>query len=133
MRVIIVGTRGFPNVQGGLEKHCECLSVNLIKLGCDVIVFTRKPYVDVNLKNYQGVKLVALPAFRHKLFENFFHTLLCIFVSLKYKKDILHFQAIGSALLIPLARLFGMTGQGVWYAVRRGEQIVKENHYTLAE
>ena len=74
MRVIIVGTRGFPNVQGGLEKHCECLSVNLIKLGCDVTVFTRKPYVDVNLKNYQGVKLVALPAFRHKLFENFFHT-----------------------------------------------------------
>lgn len=108
MRVIIVGTRGFPNVQGGLEKHCECLSVNLVKLGCDVTVFTRKPYVDVSLKNFQGVKLVALPAFRHKLFENFFHTLLCIFVSLKYKKDIIHFQAIGSALLVPLARLFGM-------------------------
>ncbi|MBW1853951.1 MAG: glycosyltransferase family 4 protein [Deltaproteobacteria bacterium] len=108
MRVIIVGTRGFPNVQGGLEKHCECLSVNLVTLGCDVTVFTRKPYVDVSLKNFQGVKLVALPAFRHKLFENFFHTLLCIFVSLKYKKDIIHFQAIGSALLVPLARLFGM-------------------------
>jgi putative transposase len=33
--------------------------------------------------------------------------------------------------LADLARLFGMTGQGVGYAVRRGERIAKENHFTL--
>ena len=107
MRVVILGTRGFPNVQGGVEKHCECLSVNLVKLGCEVIVFTRKPYVDKSIRVFQGVKLVALPALKHKFLENFLHTFLGIFASLRYKHDILHLQAVGSALLTPLARVLG--------------------------
>jgi REP element-mobilizing transposase RayT len=35
--------------------------------------------------------------------------------------------------LADLARLFGMTGQGVGYAVRRGERIAKENNYRLID
>jgi len=35
--------------------------------------------------------------------------------------------------LAELARVLGMTGQGVGYAVRRGERIAKENHYRLAD
>ena len=33
--------------------------------------------------------------------------------------------------LADLARLLGMTGQGVGYAVRRGERIAKVNNYIL--
>ncbi len=35
--------------------------------------------------------------------------------------------------LADLARLLGMTGQGVGYAVRRGERIAKANHYRLID
>jgi len=35
--------------------------------------------------------------------------------------------------LADLARLFGMTGQGVGYAVRRGERIAKETNYRLID
>lgn len=35
--------------------------------------------------------------------------------------------------LAELARLFGMTGQGVGYAVRRGERIAKTNNFKLVE
>jgi len=35
--------------------------------------------------------------------------------------------------LADLARLLGMTGQGVGYAVRRGERIAKVNHYRLID
>ena len=35
--------------------------------------------------------------------------------------------------LADLARLLGMTGQGVGYAVRRGERIAKENNYGLID
>ena len=35
--------------------------------------------------------------------------------------------------LADLARLLGMTGQGVGYAVRRGERIAKANNYRLIE
>lgn len=105
MRVILIGTRGFPNVQGGVEKHCESLSVGLVANGCEVIVFTRRPYVDRDIKEFQGVKLVSLPAPKNKFFENILHTFLGILVSLRHKPEILHFQAVGSALLIPLARI----------------------------
>jgi chromosomal replication initiation ATPase DnaA len=35
--------------------------------------------------------------------------------------------------LADLARVLGMTGQGVGYAVRRGERIAKVNHYRLTD
>ena len=62
MRIVIIGTRGFPNVQGGVEKHCQDLAINLVKQGCDVIVFTRKSYVDLSIKEYKGVELHSLPS-----------------------------------------------------------------------
>ena len=108
MRVAILGTRGFPKIQGGVEKHCEGLAVNLVKLGCVVIVFTRKPYVNINIKEYRGVKLVALPTVRKKTLEAFLHTFIGIFIALKYRPDILHIQSIGPALFTPLARILGM-------------------------
>jgi glycosyltransferase involved in cell wall biosynthesis len=107
MRVIFLGTRGFPDVQGGVEKHCENLTPRLVRLGCEVIVFTRKSYVDPNLKEYNGVKLVALPSIKHKTFEAFFHTLMGIIVSLKYKPDIIHLQAIGPGAFALCGRFFG--------------------------
>ena len=106
MRVIILGTRGFPNIQGGVENHCENLAINLVKLGCDVIVFSRKPYVDYKFKEYEGVNLISLPTIRHKSLEAFIHTFIGMFVSIKYKPDILHIQGIGPGLFSFIGRLF---------------------------
>jgi len=108
MKIAILGTRGFPNIQGGVEKHCEGLTINLVKLGCEVVVFTRKPYVNKSLKEFDGVTLIALPAFRHKSLEAFCHTFIGIFAALRYKPDILHIQGIGPGLFTPLARILGM-------------------------
>ena len=108
MKIVILGTRGFPNIQGGVEKHCEGLATNLVKLGCEVIVFTRKPYVKEDIKEYKGVKLVSLFTIRQKSLEAFLHTFIGVFASLRYKPDILHIQAIGPALFTPLARILGM-------------------------
>ncbi len=107
MRVVILGTRGFPNVQGGVETHCEGLATHLVKLGCEVIVFTRKPYVDSKIKEHQGVKLVSLPAYRNKYLETFLHTFLGIFAAKRYNPSVLHLQAIGPGLFAPLARALG--------------------------
>jgi len=108
MRIVILGTRGFPNVQGGVEKHCQELTTNLVKLGHEVIVFTRASYVDPTIKEYHGVKLVSLPVLRIKGLEAGLHTFIGIFAALKYKPNILHIQAIGPGLFIPLARILGM-------------------------
>jgi len=46
MKVAVLGTRGFPGVQGGVEAHCENLYTRLAKSGCDVTVFTRSAYME---------------------------------------------------------------------------------------
>ena len=109
MKVAILGTRGFPNVQGGVETHCKNLYPHLAKRDCEVAAFTRKPYVDYTFECYKGVNLVSLACPKNKYFEAFFHTLYGVFVAKKkIQPDILHFHGIGPSLFVPLARALGM-------------------------
>jgi len=119
MKIIVTGTRGFPNVQGGIETHCENLYPNVVNAGCDVTVITRKAYVDPTVEQYKGVKLVALWTPKKKFLETIFHTFFSIFKAKTLGCDILHIHAVGPALLVPLARLLGvktvMTNHGPDY------------------
>jgi glycosyltransferase involved in cell wall biosynthesis len=108
VRVVILGTRGFPNIQGGIENHCEQLSGELAKLGCEVIVLTRSPYVDPRLREHNGVRLISVPTVRIKGVEAFLHTFLGVLRARSLRPDILHLHGIGPAVFTPLARLLGM-------------------------
>jgi glycosyltransferase involved in cell wall biosynthesis len=108
MRIAVVGTRGFPGIQGGIESHCEKLYTRLSKKGCEVFVYTRKPYVNSNLLTFKGVTLIPVNCPRSKFFETIFHTFKSIFEANKLNPDILHIHAIGPSLFTPLARILGM-------------------------
>lgn len=108
LKITVLGTRGFPNVQGGIEEHCRNLYPGLAKQECEVIVFTRKPYVDTTISTYEGVQLIPLPCLKNKFLESFLHTFYGVFAAKKVHPDILHIHAIGPSLFIPLARLLGM-------------------------
>ncbi|GJQ50610.1 MAG: glycosyl transferase [Candidatus Kuenenia stuttgartiensis] len=108
LKIAVLGTRGFPHIQGGVEAHCENLYPLLVEKGCEVIVFTRKPYVDINITEYKGITLIPLPCLKNKFLETFLHTFIGIFAAKKFSPDILHIHAIGPSLFIPLARLLGL-------------------------
>lgn len=108
MKICITGTRGFPNVQGGIETHCQQLYPCLVKAGCDVSVITRSTYVDSALNEFEGVKLIAVDNPKKKSIEAIVHTFLAILKAKKIGCDLLHVHAIGPALLIPFARVLGM-------------------------
>ena len=110
MKVIVFGTRGFPNVQGGVETHCEELFPRLVKLGCDVTVVTRTPYIpkDKRKKEYNGVKFKHLYSPKIKSLEAIIHSIFCVFYARLNNPDVLHIQAIGPSLVTPLAKLLGM-------------------------
>ena len=68
MRIVVVGLRGFPNIQGGIETHCEELYPRIAQLGHEVIVVRRSGFVKENppLSSYKGVKfkdmeLIGIP------------------------------------------------------------------------
>lgn len=109
-RIAVLGTRGIPNIQGGVEKHCEELYPPLVSKGCKVRLYARKGYVESTPAFYKGVEILPLWAPRKKNLEAITHTLAgLIHVGLHRKEfDIVHIHAIGPSLLVPLARLLGL-------------------------
>ncbi|MEM3393623.1 MAG: hypothetical protein QXY79_01085 [Candidatus Methanomethylicia archaeon] len=58
MKILVIGTRGIPDIQGGIETHCQELYTRLANLGADITVITRKYYVkNKDSDNYKNVKL----------------------------------------------------------------------------
>jgi len=108
MKIVVIGTRGFPNIRGKVESHCENLYPRLAAKGCEVVVFTRQPYVIEPQKEYRGVSLVPIDCPTNPYFEALVHTLKGIFAARKLKPDLVHFHGIGPALCLPLARIFGI-------------------------
>lgn len=110
MKVVVIGTRGIPNIQGGVETHCEELFPRIAELGADVTIIRRTCHVPDgdHLTSYKGVKLVDVYAPKRKSFEAIVHSILATFKAKRLGADILHVHAIGPSLCCPLARLLGM-------------------------
>jgi glycosyltransferase involved in cell wall biosynthesis len=110
LRVAMTGLRGFPQVQGGVEAHAEHLCPLLHDAGCNVNVMTRKAYMSPDTGNtWNGIKFRSLPAPQSKYLEAITHTFLSVlYAGVILRPDVLHIQAIGPALMAPLARLFGL-------------------------
>lgn len=107
--VIMLGLRGFPNVQGGVESHAEHLAPLLVKQGCKVEIVVRSRYQLPQYKSgWAGVKFTSLWAPKVKSLEAIVHTFLGVMYAAVKRPDILHIQAIGPALMTPLARLLGI-------------------------
>ena len=109
LRVMMLGLRGFPGVQGGIEKHVEQLVPRLVALGCAVTVVTRSPYVKpITAFQGEGVRFLRVWAPRHRGLEAIVHTGLGVLVAGWTRPDVLHIHAIGPALWTPMARLLGL-------------------------
>ncbi len=108
MKIVVTGTRGIPNVMGGVETHCEELFPRIAQRGFDVTVIRRSNYVNDGLKEWHGVKLADIPSPKKKSFEAIIHTFRAINEAKRLGADIVHIHAIGPALLIPYAKTLGM-------------------------
>ncbi|HEV7309714.1 glycosyltransferase family 4 protein [Ensifer sp.] len=106
---MMLGLRGIPNVQGGVEKHVEMLASKLLGYGWDVEVVGRSRYLeDRRIYVWNGVDVLPLWAPRRMALEAIVHTFLGVCLAAWRRPDVLHIHAIGPALMTPLARLFGL-------------------------
>lgn len=106
---MVLGLRGFPNVQGGIEAHAEQLYPVIANLGCQVDVVVRTPYVsDKQAKEWRGIRFHPIWAPKTKGIEALIHTLLGVLYAALKRPDVLHIHAIGPAIWVPLARLLGL-------------------------
>ncbi|MCK5679390.1 glycosyltransferase family 4 protein [bacterium] len=108
MKIFVIGTRGIPDIPGGIETHCQELYPRIVAAGHEVTIVTRTPYVQKKRKSWKGVSLKHLFAPRIKVMEALIHTLLGVINARISQPDLIHVHAIGPSLLVPLIRLMGM-------------------------
>lgn len=108
MKIVVTGTRGIPNIMGGVETHCEELFTRIARLGGDVTVIRRTDYAKDNLMEWNGVKLVNIDSPKRKSFEAIIHTFRAVNRAKRMGADIIHIHAIGPAMLTPYAKLKGL-------------------------
>jgi glycosyltransferase involved in cell wall biosynthesis len=109
MHVVVLGTRGIPEILGGVETHCQELYPRMLSKEVSVTVITRTPYVkDQNNKKYRGVTLRHIYAPKIKSLEAIVHTFLGVLYASLKRPDVLHIHAVGPMLMTPLARILGL-------------------------
>ncbi len=108
MKLFVTGTRGIPDIMGGVETHCEELFPRIAAMGEDVTVIRRSNYVKDRLMEWKGVKLVNVESPKKKAFEAIIHTFRAINKAKKMGAEVLHIHAIGPAMLVPYAKMLGM-------------------------
>lgn len=110
MCIAVTGTRGIPDIPGGVETHCQQLYPRLVAMGCDVTVMRRSCYVpaDTSPSFYRGVMLLDIYAPRRKSLEAIVHTFLAVIKARMMNADVVHIHAAGPSLITPVARLLGL-------------------------
>jgi len=108
MKIFVTGTRGIPDIPGGVEKHCQELYPRIAAMGHEVYLATRIPYVVIPQNQWQGVRLVHTFCPRNKSLEAIVHTFVAILKARWIGPDIVHIHAVGPGLMVPLARLLGL-------------------------
>lgn len=108
LRVILLGMRGFPDVQGGVEKHTEKLASALSTLGCEIEAIVRSDYVPKGTTKWGEIRIMRLWNSRMKGVETFLHTFIGVLYAAWRRPDILHIHGIGPAIFAPLARVLGL-------------------------
>ncbi len=105
MKIAMIGQKGIPAKQGGVETHVQELSARLVE-NHDVVVYTRPWYTEKTKQEYKGVRLVSLPSFASKHLDAISHTFISMLHAMfKEKVDIIHVHAVGPSLLTWAPRL----------------------------
>ena len=109
LHVMMLGLRGFPHVQGGVENHVENLSQELTTLGCRITAVVRSRYQQKEARTaWNGIAVRGIWSPQSSYLEAIVHTFLGILYAATVRPDILHIHAIGPALMTPLARTLGL-------------------------
>ena len=102
-----MGTRGVPASYGGFETAVEEIGKRLVAGGHDVTVYCRNP--GQTITEFEGMRLVNLPAIRHRMAETLSHTTVsAVRAIVKDKPDIALVLNAGNAPLIRPLRAAGI-------------------------
>jgi glycosyltransferase involved in cell wall biosynthesis len=130
MKIGVIGTRGFPQIQGGVETHCMELYTRIASFNdTKITVYRRSPYINSGNKEakYENIRFVDFRVPKNMYFETFLHSLYSTLHALFQKYDIVHIHNIGPGFFIPLLKLTGAKVVFTYHSISYTHQ--KWNYY----
>lgn len=115
MKIAMIGHKRIPSREGGIEIVVDKLSSDLVKRGHTVVAYNRKGHhvsgrefeSNINLKEYNGVKLKTVFTFESSKLNAVVYSFLAAVRACFGNYDVVHFHAEGPASMCPLPKLFG--------------------------
>jgi glycosyltransferase involved in cell wall biosynthesis len=105
IRVLVIGARGIPDVEGGAEKNAEALFPLVAELGFDVTVMGLKD--NIKSAAFKGVKLRAAPQSLLLKTDKLAYYFAALWTAMRTNPDIVHLQGLGAALFLFFYKLLG--------------------------
>lgn len=108
MKIAVIGTKGLPPKQGGIEHYCAEVYPRMVAQGHSVDLFARSSYTKhswLDPYDYQGVRVTSLPGVGLGPMEAFFSSALGAIAASGTRYDIVHIHALGPALFSWLPRV----------------------------
>ena len=108
MKIAVIGAKGLPPNQGGIEHYCAQLYPRIVALGHSVDLYARSSYLDTSpfkKSIFEGVQVISLPCPGNRGFDALTSSVLGAVCATSTSYDIVHFQALGPSLFTLLPRI----------------------------
>jgi glycosyltransferase involved in cell wall biosynthesis len=108
MKIAVIGAKGLPPKQGGIENYCAEVYPRMVAQGHSVDLYARSSYTDFSWReryDYEGVQVISMPSLHMRGVDAFFSSGLGAIASSGTQYDIVHFHALGPSLFTWLPRM----------------------------
>jgi glycosyltransferase involved in cell wall biosynthesis len=103
--ILVVGVRGLPEVEGGVEKHAERLFPLIASRGWTICVAGMKRFLQPG--HYRGVRLWRAPSLGVLKIDRWLYAAATLVKAFRMRPDIVHFARLESAVLLLAYKLIG--------------------------
>lgn len=108
MKISVIGSKGLPPHQGGIEHHCAEIYSRIVTKGHNVQVFARSSYNQLpwNARYlYKDVQVVNLPSIPLRGIDALVNSFLATVIASVKRSDIIHFHALGPSVFCWIPRI----------------------------
>lgn len=108
MKIAVIGAKGLPAQQGGVEHHCSAICTRMVARGHEVVLFARPSYNSTSWCSqtlHEGVKVVTLPSLPLRGMDAFINSALAALCTIGGNYDVVFFHALGPSFFSWIPRL----------------------------
>jgi glycosyltransferase involved in cell wall biosynthesis len=109
MKIAVIGPKGLPPKQGGIEHYCAEFYPRIVSEGCVVDLYARSSYTGqpwYSQSEFHGIQVISLPSIPIRGLDALISSGLAVLAILSKHYDIVHFHALGPALFSCIPKLF---------------------------